>query len=280
MFIVHTVSELRQLLQLAHRQKKTIGLVPTMGALHAGHLSLVQACKTQCTLTVVSIFVNPTQFNNPEDLRNYPRTLKNDSALLQANGVEILFAPGEHEIYPEPDTRLFDFGALEQVMEGKFRPGHFNGVAQAVSRLFTIVQPGYAFFGEKDFQQLAIIRALAMQMDEKPVIVGCPIVRENDGLAMSSRNTLLSERQREHAPLIAATLMQAKEKACTLPVEEMKKWVAATINADSELEVEYIEIADEKNLQPVKQWPHDTPARLFAAVYAHPVRLIDNIRLS
>ena len=280
MFIVHTVSELRQLLQLAHRQKKTIGLVPTMGALHAGHLSLVQACKTQCALTVVSIFVNPTQFTNSEDLQNYPRTLKDDSALLQANGVEILFAPGENEMYPEPDTRLFDFGALERVMEGKFRPGHFNGVAQVVSRLFTIVQPGYTFFGEKDFQQLAIIRALAKQLNEKPVIVGCPIVRENDGLAMSSRNALLSVKQRKHAPLIAATLMQAKEKARTLPVEEMKKWVAETINADSELEVEYIEIADEKNLQPIKQWSNDTHARLFAAVYARPVRLIDNIQLS
>ena len=280
MFIVHTVSELRQLLQLAHRQKKTIGLVPTMGALHAGHLSLVQACKTQCALTVVSIFVNPTQFNNPEDLQNYPRTLKDDSALLQASGVEILFAPGEHEIYPEPDMRSFDFGALESVMEGKFRPGHFNGVAQVVSRLFAIVQPGYAFFGEKDFQQLAIIRALVTQLDAKPVIIGCPTVRENDGLAMSSRNALLSEKQRQHAPLIAATLMQAKEKAPALPVEEIKKWVTDTINADSELEVEYIEIADEKNLQPVKQWSNDTHARLFAAVYARPVRLIDNIQLS
>ncbi|MDR0693993.1 MAG: pantoate--beta-alanine ligase [Prevotellaceae bacterium] len=280
MFIVHTVSELRQLLQLAHRQKKTIGLVPTMGALHAGHLSLVQACKTQCALTVTSIFVNPTQFNNPEDLRNYPRTLKDDSILLQTHGVDILFAPGEKEIYPEPDTRSFDFGALERVMEGKFRPGHFNGVAQVVSRLFTIVQPDYAFFGEKDFQQLAIIRALVTQLDEQPVIVGCPVVRENDGLAMSSRNRLLSETQRKQAPLIAATLMQAKEKVPALPVEEMKKWVAATINAHSELEVEYIEIADEKNLQPIKQWDNAIHARLFAAVYARPVRLIDNIRLS
>jgi pantoate--beta-alanine ligase len=280
MFIVHTVSELRQLLQLARRQNKTIGLVPTMGALHAGHLSLVQACKTQCALTVASIFVNPTQFNNPEDLQNYPRTLKSDSALLQAQGVDVLFAPGEKEIYPEPDTRLFDFGALEKVMEGTFRPGHFNGVAQIVSRLFAIAQPDYAFFGEKDFQQLAIIRALVAQLSEKPVIVGCPIVREDDGLAMSSRNTLLSAKQRKHAPLIAATLKQAKEKVHALPVAEMKKWVAAAINADSELEVEYIEIADEETLQPLKQWRDAPHARLFAAVYARPVRLIDNIQLN
>jgi pantoate--beta-alanine ligase len=279
MFIVHTVSELRQLLLLARRQKKTIGLVPTMGALHAGHLSLVRASRAQCTFTVVSVFVNPTQFNNPEDLQNYPRMLKTDSALLQSNGVDILFAPGEKEIYPEPDTRTFDFGALENVMEGKFRPGHFNGVAQIVSRLFAIVQPGYAFFGEKDFQQLAVIRALVKQLEEKPVITGCPIVRENDGLAMSSRNTLLSRKQRKHAPLIAATLMQAKEKARTLPVEEIKKWVADTINADSELETEYIEIADEETLQPVKQWNNAAHARLFAAVYARPVRLVDNVRL-
>jgi pantoate--beta-alanine ligase len=279
MFIVHTVSELRQLLQLARRQKKTIGLVPTMGALHAGHLSLVQACRKQCDLTVVSVFVNPTQFNNPEDLRNYPRTLENDSALLQANGADILFAPGEKEIYPAPDTRRFDFGQLEKVMEGKYRPGHFNGVAQVVSRLFAIVQPDYAFFGEKDFQQLAIIRALVAQWNEKPAIVGCPIVRENDGLAMSSRNTLLSEKQRKHALIIAATLLQAKEKKRTLPVAALKKWVTDTINADSELEVEYIEIADEATLQPVQQWSDAQPARLFAAVYARPVRLIDNLKL-
>ncbi|MDR3134187.1 MAG: pantoate--beta-alanine ligase [Prevotellaceae bacterium] len=280
MFIIHTVSELRQLLQLARRQNKTIGLVPTMGALHAGHLSLVQACKTQCAFTVATVFVNPTQFNNPDDLHNYPRTLKSDSVLLQNNGANILFAPGEKEIYPEPDTRVFHFGDLENVMEGKFRPGHFNGVAQVVSRLFAITQPDYAFFGEKDFQQLAIIRALVAQLEEKPVIVGCPVVREDDGLAMSSRNALLSKKQREHAPLIAATLMQAKEKAKTLPVAEVKQWAAGAINADSELEVEYIEIADEKTLQPIKQWSDAAHARLFAAVYARPVRLIDNIALN
>ncbi|MDR1406369.1 MAG: pantoate--beta-alanine ligase, partial [Prevotellaceae bacterium] len=260
--------------------KKTIGFVPTMGALHAGHLSLVQACRQQCTTTVASIFVNPAQFNNPEDLHNYPRTLKSDGVLLQAAGTDILFAPDEKEIYPQTDTRLFNFGKLGEVMEGKFRPGHFNGVAQVVSRLFAVVQPDYAFFGEKDFQQLAIIRALAGQLKEKTVITGCPTVRENDGLAMSSRNTLLSAKQREHAPLIAATLTKAKEKTQTLPVAELKKWVTDTINADSELEVEYIEIADEETLQPLKQWADAAHARLFAAVHAYPVRLIDNIRLN
>jgi pantoate--beta-alanine ligase len=279
MFIVHTVSEIRQLLQLVRGQKKTIGFVPTMGALHGGHLSLVEASRKQCNSTVVSIFVNPTQFNNPEDLEKYPRTLKNDGLLLQSAGADILFAPDEKEIYPEPDTRLFDFGQLETVMEGRFRPGHFNGVAQVVSRLFAIMQPDYAFFGEKDFQQLAIIRALVKQLDEKPVIVGCPVVREKDGLAMSSRNVLLSVKQRERAPLIAATLAEAKEKMARLPVVEVKKWVAGVINADSELKVEYVEIADEDTLQPIERWDDATHVRLFAAVFAPPVRLIDNIQL-
>ncbi len=279
MFIVHTVSELQQLLELARNQKKTIGFVPTMGALHFGHLALVRACKTQCDITVVSIFVNPTQFNNPNDLTNYPRTLKNDTEMLHALNTDIVFAPSEKEVYPEPDTRKFDFGAVERVMEGKFRPGHFNGVAQVVSRLFEIVQPDCAFFGEKDFQQLAIIRILVTELDYRPVIVPCPTVREPDGLAMSSRNTLLTQEQRDAAPLIYKTLSEAKEKVATTSVEEVKKWVTKTIDASRLLEVEYVEVINELTLQPVESWADAEHVRICVAVYARPVRLIDNIQL-
>jgi pantoate--beta-alanine ligase len=279
MFIIHTVLELQQLLALARKQNKTIGFVPTMGALHFGHVSLVRAAKAQCALTVVSIFVNPTQFNNRNDLRNYPRTLKNDTEMLHAVGADMVFVPDDKEIYPEPDTRLFDFGPLGKRMEGAHRRGHFNGVAQVVDRLFAIVRPDAAFFGEKDYQQLVIIRALAAQMMQPPVIIACPIVREPDGLAMSSRNMLLTEPQRAHAPVIAATLFEAKRKARTMPVTALKKWVANSINADAELEVEYVEIANEQTLQPVRKWEKDMRLRLFVAVYARPVRLIDNIAL-
>ncbi|MDR2362364.1 MAG: pantoate--beta-alanine ligase [Prevotellaceae bacterium] len=279
MLIVHTITDLRQLLQSAHRQEEPIGFVPTMGALHFGHLSLVRACKKQCAITVVSIFVNPTQFNDPDDLRNYPRDLKQDCDLLLASGADIVFAPNEKEMYPQPDTRRFSFGHLEKVMEGKYRPAHFNGVAQVVSRLFEIVQPTYAYFGEKDFQQVAIVRSLAAQMGGYPTIIACPVVREADGLAMSSRNTLLTDVQRSHAPLIAATLVQAQAKTKEMTVDGLRQWVIDTINADAELEVEYAEIVDEQTLQAVGHWFEGVPSRLCVAVYARPVRLIDNIRL-
>ncbi len=250
-----------------------------MGALHVGHSSLVQACKAQCDITVVSIFVNPTQFNNPDDLAHYPRTLKNDTALLHDLGVDILFTPGEKEVYPEPDTRQFDFGQLDTVMEGLHRPGHFNGVAQVVSRLLSFVRPDYVFFGEKDFQQLTIIRALVRQLGERTIVEECPTVREADGLAMSSRNMLLTQSQRAHAPLIAKTLAKARKKMAEMTADELKKWVADTINADRELKVEYVEIVDEYMLQPIKSWNTDENIRLCVAVYAGPVRLIDNIQL-
>ncbi|MDR0667373.1 MAG: pantoate--beta-alanine ligase [Prevotellaceae bacterium] len=279
MLIVHTVTELQQLLQSSVEQKKSIGFVPTMGALHLGHLALARASRGQCAITVVSIFVNPTQFNNPDDLRRYPRSLKQDCNLLLATGVDIVFAPNESEIYPQPDRRRFHFGRLDKVMEGKYRPGHFNGVAQVVSRLFEIVQPTHAFFGEKDFQQVAIVRALTEQMGGRPLIIACPVVRETDGLAMSSRNALLTGVQRAHAPLIAATLVRAQAKTATTSVAALRQWVADTINADEELEVEYVEIVDERTLQPIAHWHDAQHPRLCVAVYAPPVRLIDNIDL-
>jgi pantoate--beta-alanine ligase len=228
---------------------------------------------------VVSIFVNPTQFNNPDDLKNYPRDVEADIKKLKLAGADIIFTPSEKEIYPEPDTRMFDFGAMDKVMEGLYRPGHFNGVAQVVDRLFRLVQPQLAFFGEKDFQQLAIINALVAQEQLPLQIAPCPTVREPDGLAMSSRNLLLSATQRAHAPLIYKTLQAAIDKANSATVPALKKWVQATIDADPVLETEYIEIVDARSLQPINEWTEADKVQLCIAVYARPIRLIDNIRL-
>ena len=261
------------------RGTKTIGFVPTMGALHEGHLSLLRQAKTCCDAAVVSIFVNPTQFNNPDDLKNYPRDTENDIKKLTSAGADIIFIPTEKDIYPEPDDRVFDFGAMDKVMEGFYRPGHFNGVAQVVDRLFRLVQPQTAFFGEKDFQQLAIIKSLVVQ-EQLPVrIVACPIVREPDGLAMSSRNLLLSESQRAHAPLIYQTLKSAVEKINNTTIPALKQWVQTTIDADPTLETEYVAIVDAQSLQPVDEWTVAEHLQLCVAVYARPIRLIDNIRL-
>ncbi|MDR1054529.1 MAG: pantoate--beta-alanine ligase [Prevotellaceae bacterium] len=259
---------------------KTIGFVPTMGALHKGHLSLVELCKKDCDITVVSIFVNPTQFNDKGDLQRYPHMPETDSKLLEEAGCGILFLPGEQEIYPKPDTRVFDFGQLDKVMEGVHRPGHFNGVAQVVSRLFNIITPDKAFFGLKDFQQLAIIREMVKQLQFRVEIIAVPIVRDTDGLALSSRNMLLNEAQRKMAPLIAKTLFEAQKKAAKLSVSVVKQWVIDTVNRSSELSVEYFDIVDSLSLQPVQSW--DDAGQIFGciAVRVGNIRLIDNVRLS
>ena len=207
----NTKKELLAVLEIYRNEGKVIGFVPTMGALHEGHLSLVKDSKKNSDITVVSIFVNPTQFNDPEDLKRYPRTLEKDLDLLKSVNCDLVFAPSVEEIYPEPDTRKFDFGYLESIMEGAKRPGHFNGVGQVVSRLFDIVQPHKAFFGMKDFQQVAIIKNMVKQLNYSVEIISCPIVREENGLAKSSRNTLLEENYKKNAPHIYATL----KKACT-----------------------------------------------------------------
>jgi pantoate--beta-alanine ligase len=248
-----------------------------MGALHAGHISLVQTSKRQNDITVVSIFVNPTQFNNKEDLVRYPRTLDADLPLLEKEGCDFVFLPGEKEMYPEPDLRVFSFGNLDKVMEGKFRPGHFNGVAQIVTKLFDIVTPDRAYFGQKDFQQLAIIRKLTTDCRYPVEIVACPIVRESDGLAMSSRNMLLSPEERQHAALIFRTLLKAQKTGTSVSPGRLKKAVTDTINKDPFLNVEYFEIVDDKNLQPVKSWDNPGMKVGCIAVHAGKVRLIDNI---
>ncbi len=279
MILVRTIKELKEQLE-GIGAEGSVGFVPTMGALHEGHLSLVEAASAENSTVVVSIFVNPTQFNDPDDLKRYPRNLVSDMELLKTTRCDIVFAPGATEIYPEPDNRRFNFGLLEEVMEGKYRPGHFNGVAQVVSRLFDIVKPDKAYFGLKDFQQLAIIKAMVRMLGMKVVIVPCPIIREESGLAMSSRNELLSQEERKEAALIYRTLEQAKQHAGLKSVQELEYWVKETINKSSFLNVEYFEIVESETLQPATDWGSKGSKTGCIAVFCGKVRLIDNIVLN
>jgi len=260
------------------------GFVPTMGALHEGHLSLVARAAERCRMVAVSIFVNPTQFNDPQDLLKYPRTLDADlemlSGLLREN--DFVFVPSVEEIYPEPDTRQFDFGELEKVMEGLHRPGHFNGVAQVVSRLFDIIRPSYAFFGQKDFQQLTIIRELARREYPKVEIIACPIVREHDGLAMSSRNRRLLTQHREKAGEIYRTLIAAAAMISDYEINEIREFVADRINMIPDFRLEYFEIVEEGTLKPVHSVIEMSPEKKYfgcIALWAGEIRLIDNIEI-
>ncbi len=277
MQVVKYINDLRTLLDNKRKDGLSIGFVPTMGALHEGHLSLVEMAGQQTGFVVVSIFVNPNQFNDKGDLERYPRDLQKDMDLLTASACQLIFAPDPDEIYPEPDTRQFNFGILEQVMEGKFRPGHFNGVAQVVSRLFEIVKPDKAFFGQKDFQQLAIINDMVRKLELPVELVSCPIIRESDGLAMSSRNLLLSLEQRRNAAWISATLSEAANKAGQLTVEELCHWVINRINKNEYLNTEYFEIVNGITLQPVNSWDDPCVKVGCIAVHCGKIRLIDNI---
>lgn len=277
MQVIKHITDLQTLLNIKKEEGLKIGFVPTMGALHEGHLSLVKKAGKETDFVVVSIFVNPTQFNDKGDLERYPRDLNKDVALLTPTPCQLVFAPEVGEIYPEPDTRQFNFGTLEQVMEGKFRPGHFNGVAQVVSRLFDIVKPDKAFFGQKDFQQLAIINEMVRKLNLPVEIVPCPIIREADGLAMSSRNMLLSAEQRKNAVHISTTLFEAKNKTGELSVEELCQWVINRINENEYLNTEYFEIVNDTTLLPVLSW--DEPCKKVGCIAVHcgKIRLIDNI---
>jgi pantoate--beta-alanine ligase len=282
MKVMSTVNALQD--EINKMQFAPVGFVPTMGALHKGHLSLVDAASRLCPLVVVSIYVNPTQFNDKNDLRNYPRTLDADLELLKTvlRNSDIVFTPGDKEIYPAEDTRNFHFGNLDLVMEAKHRPGHFNGVAQVVSRLFEIVKPDIAFFGLKDFQQLAVIKALVKQTGNKVKITGSPIIRENDGLAMSSRNTLLGPEIRKNAPVIFKTLSTASAMIAKHDIPEIKSYVEDTINKVPGFIVEYYDIVDDTELVPVSVKSEMRPGkRYFAciAVKAGNIRLIDNMEI-
>lgn len=276
MLLVATSSELRSHLPSSGSDRK-IGFVPTMGALHKGHISLVEQAVNENDVVVVSIFVNPTQFNDPKDLERYPRNLEADLRLLEKTGCDVVFAPDVHEIYPEPDNRKFNFGTLETVMEGKYRPGHFNGVAQVVSKLFDIVRPDKAYFGLKDFQQLAIIRNMVNQLELPVEIVSCPIIREESGLAMSSRNELLTAEERKNAAVISQTLFEAKKLKDEKDVQTVARWIEENINKNSFLRVEYAEIVDATTLQPVKSWDDSGEIVCCVAVFCGKIRLIDNV---
>ena len=278
MKLVQTIKELQSELDALRSEGPTIGLVPTMGALHAGHASLVKRAVAENEVVVVSDFVNPTQFNDKNDLAKYPRTLDADCELLEKVGAAFVFAPSVEEIYPEPDTRQFSYAPLDTVMEGRFRPGHFNGVCQIVSKLFEAVKPHRAYFGEKDFQQLAIIREMVRQMQFDLEIVGCPIVREEDGLALSSRNARLSAEERENALKISQTLFKSRTFAATHTVSETLKFVEDAITAVPGLRLEYFEIVDGNTLQKVDNWNQTSYVVGCITVFCGDVRLIDNIK--
>ena len=263
---------------LGSRNRSGIGFVPTMGALHAGHRSLVERARRECATVVVSVFVNPTQFNDKTDLKNYPRTPEADLRLLEEVGADYVFMPSVEEVYPEPDTRTFDFGMIDKVMEGATRPGHFNGVAQVVSRLFDLVKPAKAYFGEKDFQQIAVIREMVRQLRIPVEIIPCPIVRGEDGLALSSRNTLLDTDHRTAAPYIYKVLKAAVEKSHQTTPDQLAAWVTAQVESNPLLKVIYFQVVDAATMQQVRTWEESPAIQGCIAVQAGDIRLIDNIK--
>jgi pantoate--beta-alanine ligase len=278
--LTSTISESHKLIKTLKRDSGLLGIVPTMGSLHAGHISLVNRSIAENSFTAVSIFVNPTQFNEEQDFESYPRNLEDDLEILKKYQVDLVFAPPVKEIYPEQDIRVFDFGGLDLTMEGQHRPGHFNGVAQVVSKLFDILGPDKAYFGEKDFQQVAIIRKIVEDLSLPVSIIGCPIVREADGLAMSSRNKLLSVEERKSAASIPEGLAMAKSKSGKIPVSLLLDQTIRLLQQDPNLKVEYFEIVDELNLKPISSWTHNQNIRGCIAVKAGKVRLIDNMDFS
>jgi pantoate--beta-alanine ligase len=278
MQVFHYKRELVDCLNNLRKHNKTIGLVPTMGALHQGHLSLLSRSRLENNFTIVTIFVNPTQFNDPNDLLNYPRNVESDLKMLEQELCDFAFCPATDEMYPEPDHRSFDFGSIGSVMEGLRRPGHFNGVAQIVTRFFDLIMPDKAYFGEKDFQQLTIIKYIVRQLNYPILIKACPIMRDPDGLAMSSRNRLLNAGQRKSAATISRTLFEANKLKQQLSIEQMKIWVRETIDSDQNLKTEYFEIVDDTTLESVSEWKENRNKVGCVAVKVGNIRLIDNIR--
>lgn len=278
MLIVQTIAELKACLNGEREQGHSVGLVPTMGALHAGHASLVERSVKENDVTVVSIFLNPTQFNDKKDLERYPRTLEADCLLLEKCGAQVVFAPSVDEVYPEPDTRVFSYPPTDSVMEGAFRPGHFNGVCQIVSKLFDYVEPDRAYFGEKDYQQICVIRRMVEDLKMDINIVACPVIREESGLARSSRNTLLSDEERQLAAHIYRVLSESRKKQ--MSVAETHDFVVSEIDAIEGLKVQYFSIVDGLTLADVSTWDDAESVVGCITVYcgAVPIRLIDHIR--
>ena len=278
MQVINTIAQLQETLLAERAKGMSIGLVPTMGALHEGHAPLVRRSVSENDITVVSIFLNPTQFNDPKDLERYPRTLESDCAILEECGAQIAFAPSVNEIYPEPDTRRFSYPPTDSVMEGARRPGHFNGVCQIVSKLFMITDPDRAYFGEKDYQQIAVTRRMVEDLKFRVDIIPCPVIREADGLAMSSRNTLLAPDEKAIAPNIYRILQESKGLGLT--VSETREWVVSNINEIPGLEVEYYSIVDGDTLADIEDWSGSDSVVGCITVYCGktPIRLIDHIR--
>ena len=286
MKIFEKIHDLNICLGSINKENSIIGFIPTMGALHKGHLSLIEKAKSENDIVVCSIFVNPSQFNNKKDLENYPRSITNDIKLLNEANCDILFMPSISEIYPEsksqgtnnkPELNIFDFGMLDKVMEGKYRPGHFKGVADVVSKLFNIVKPRNAYFGQKDFQQLVIVKRLAEQLNFPVNIIGCPTVREADGLAMSSRNINLSPEERKDAVLISKTLFKVKGLSKQCSIDEVKRWAEKEMSTNKLMRLEYFEIVDPETLLPIGDWKGTGQNQALMAVFLGKVRLIDNI---
>jgi len=277
MIICKTVGEVKDSEEKLTSLGSKIGFVPTMGALHQGHISLIEQSKKMCDITVCSIFVNPTQFNDKNDLARYPRTPEADIKMLEDAGCDILFMPSVEEIYPETDTRIFDFGPIDKVLDGAHRPGHFNGVGQVVSRLFEIVKPDKAFFGLKDYQQVLVIKKMVEQLHLEVEIVACDILREPDGLAMSSRNTLLNKEERKAASLIPKIMQEAKVLSKTMPLQEVKSKLLAEVSTNPLLKADYIEFCDADTLQSVSEIKPGQKIICLTAIFSGKIRLIDNL---
>ena len=277
MIVYRTKNDLAKHLDDLRQRGKSIGLVPTMGALHHGHISLVERSTSGNGATVVTIFVNPTQFNDSSDLEKYPRTPEKDLDILRQYKVDVVFIPSVKEMYPEPDERKFDLAGLDKVMEGAYRKGHFNGVAQIVSKLFDVIGPHRAYFGQKDFQQVVIIKHLVEMLGMDIQVVTCPIVREKDGLALSSRNIQLSREERKAAPLVYRILMQAKEKQADFDPDAVKQWVEEQFKLHPMFQLEYFEIVEDKYLTPIIKWENGVNKVGCIAVQLGQIRLIDNL---
>ncbi len=277
MQVFTTIKDLNSTLRVLIKMGKTIGFVPTMGALHQGHISLINYSKEQCDVTVCSIFVNPTQFNNPEDLDKYPKTPENDKLLLEKAGCDFLYTPSVEDIYPEKDNRKFDFGFLDTVLEGVLRPGHFNGVGQVVSILLEHVAPNKAFFGSKDYQQVMVVKELVKQLNMPVEIISCPILREFDGLAMSSRNIRLNDQERIIASLIPKIMLKASIIVKTQGINESKQFVEEITSKITDMKLDYFEVCESSSLVILDFYEKTTPTILLIALFVGKIRLIDNL---
>jgi pantoate--beta-alanine ligase len=277
MKVLKTIREAGIFVEASKKSGTTIGFVPTMGALHAGHIALLNRATLENNIVICSIFVNPIQFNNKDDLKNYPRPISDDIRKLEDVACDMLFLPDVSEMYPEPVTDKYDFGLMDKVMEGKFRPGHFSGVAVVVRKLFEIIKPDRAYFGLKDYQQLRIITTMTAELKLPVDIVACPTVREKDGLAMSSRNVRLNAQERRIAPAIYKVLNEIKNKAGKAPVKELEQWATGMLGNYEDMNVEYLQIVDAKTLLPISDWNDSNNVVVCTAVHLGKVRLIDNV---